>query len=66
MATVYLFLKMACVLVAALLIGNWFLAEVKRAKVEGAPWYQPYLTLPGGIIVAAVILVPIVLWYLDS
>ncbi len=66
MATVYLFLKMVCVLVAAMLIGNWFLAEVKRAKVEGAPWYRPYLTLPGGIIMAAVILVPIVLWYLDN
>ena len=45
--------KYAAVLVAAMIIGNWFLAEVKKAKLKNQPWYKPYLTIPGLIILAA-------------
>ena len=48
-------------LVAAILVGNWFLSEVKKARFKGAPWYQPYVSIPGLLIFLA-ILIPVVLW----
>jgi hypothetical protein len=45
--------KYAVVLIAATIIGNWFLAEVKKANRKQQPWYKPYLSLPGLIILAA-------------
>jgi hypothetical protein len=51
--------KYAAVLVAAMVIGNWFLAEAKKAKINQQPWYKPYLSIPGLIILAALSL-PIV------
>jgi hypothetical protein len=52
-------------LVAAILLGNWFMSEVKKARFKGAPWYQPYISIPGLLIILA-ILVPIVLWIIKS
>jgi hypothetical protein len=52
---------MAAVLIAAILIGNWFLAEVKKSKIKRAPWYTPYLSVPGLIILAALSL-PLLFW----
>ena len=45
--------KLVAVLVAASIIGNWFLAEVRKAKLRKEPWYKPYLSVPGLIILAA-------------
>ena len=45
--------KYVAVLVAAMIIGNWFLIEVKKAKFNKQPWYKPYLSVPGLIILAA-------------
>ena len=45
--------KYAGVLIAAIIIGNWFLAEVKKAQRQQQPWYKPYLSVPGLIILAA-------------
>ena len=45
--------KYAAVLAAAIIIGNWFLIEVKKAKLNRQPWYKPYLSVPGLIILAA-------------
>lgn len=56
MNTVFEILKMAAVLAAAFIVGNWFLSEVKKAKATGAPWYSPYLSAPGLIIIIAVLL----------
>jgi len=42
------------VLIAAILIGSWFLDEIKQAKIYNLPWYKPYLSLPGIIILIAV------------
>jgi len=58
-------LRMVAVLVAALVVGNWFLAEIKKAQRQGAPWYQPYFSIPGILIVLA-ILFPIVLWVINK
>ena len=55
--------KYIAVLVAAMIIGNWFLAEVKKAKFNKQPWYKPYGSLPGLIILAALGL-PLYLWLL--
>ena len=45
--------KYVAVLVAAMIIGNWFLAEVTKAKLNKQPWYKPYVSVPGLIILAA-------------
>ena len=45
--------KYVAVLVAAMVIGNWFLAEVKKANRNKLPWYKPYVSVPGLIILAA-------------
>jgi hypothetical protein len=49
----YMLVKYSAVLVAAIVIGNWFLAEVKKAKVKQQPWYKPYFSIPGLVILAA-------------
>ncbi len=54
-------LKLISVLVGAIILGNWFLAELRRARLKKLPWYTPYLSPPGLLIVAACIL-PIVYW----
>jgi hypothetical protein len=48
--------KYAGVLIAAVIIGNWFLAEVKKAQRQRQPWYKPYLSPPGLIILIAICL----------
>lgn len=52
---------MAAVLLAASLLGNWFLSELKKARVLQKPWYAPYLTLPGLLMIIA-LFIPIVVW----
>ena len=40
-------IKYAAVLVAAIIIGNWFLAEARKAKTNKEPWYKPYAIRAG-------------------
>ncbi|KPA09521.1 conserved hypothetical protein, membrane [Candidatus Magnetomorum sp. HK-1] len=47
-------LSFIAILVAAILIGNWFLDEIKQSKIKGLPWYQPYISIPGIIIMIAI------------
>jgi hypothetical protein len=54
-------IKVVAVLIAALIVGNSFLAELKKARAQGLPWYKPYLTLPGILILIIILVVPIVL-----
>jgi hypothetical protein len=53
--------KYGGVLIAAIIIGNWFLVEVKKAHRQQQPWYKPYLSVPGLIILAALSL-PLIYW----
>lgn len=53
-------LKAIPILVAALFLGNWFLSEVKKARAARKPWWAPYLTIPGVLIVAA-LMIPVFL-----
>jgi hypothetical protein len=64
-ATVTTIVKIIAPLVAAILLGNWFMSEVKKARFKGAPWYQPYLSIPGLLIILA-ILIPVILWIIKS
>lgn len=61
MPTLVQALKLAAVLLAATLLGNWFLAEVKKARHRNLPWYSVYLSPPGLLIIAAIV-VPLVYW----
>jgi H+/Cl- antiporter ClcA len=54
-------LKMAAVLLAASFLGNWFLSELKKARDLQKPWYVPYLTLPGLLMIFA-LFIPVVVW----
>jgi len=56
-------LKYIPVLIAAILLGNWFLAEVRKSRAAGASWYQPYTSLPG-ILVIIILIIPVILWLL--
>jgi hypothetical protein len=47
-------IKYVPVLAAAFLLGNWFMAEVKKAKIQQKPWYAPYLSIPGILILLAI------------
>ena len=58
-------IKYAAVLVAAMIIGNWFLTEARKAKSNKEPWYMAYLSLPGLIILAALSL-PLILLLIDN
>lgn len=54
MASFLEIIKYVPVLVAALLLGNWFMTEVKKAKIQQKPWYAPYLSIPGILILLAI------------
>ena len=54
-------LKFVAILVAAGVIGNWFLAEVKKSKIKQEPWYKPYFSIPGLIILGALSLPLVIL-----
>lgn len=58
-------LKFIPILIAAALLGNWFLSEFKRAKATGAPWYKAYISVPGLLILLAILVVPMVLWLMS-
>ena len=55
-------LRFIAPLVAAMLVGNWFLSEIKKARATNQPWYRPYVSIPGLLIIIAAILIPILLW----
>jgi hypothetical protein len=64
LSTIFGLLKAVAVLVAAILLGNWFLAEAKAARAKGRPKYAAYLTLPG-ILIVVVILLPVLMWLMS-
>jgi hypothetical protein len=58
-------IKYLPVLIAALLLGNWFLTEVKKAKIQQKPWYAPYLSIPGILILLAISLPIFIRFFLN-
>ncbi len=65
METLTTIVKIIAPLAAAILVGNWFMSEVKKARFKGAPWYQAYVSIPGLLIILA-ILIPVILWIIKS
>jgi hypothetical protein len=59
--TLLALIKIAAVLAGGLLLGRMFFEEVKKAKRNGAPWYTPYGTIPGILVLLALAL-PLVIW----
>ena len=53
-------LKYIAVLVASMIVGRSFLAEVKKAQALNLPWYRPYISLPGIVILLALSLTIVV------
>lgn len=53
-------IQMIAILVAAGLLGNWYLAEYRRVRATSLPWYRAYLTLPGIIIIIVIFLFPVI------
>ncbi|MDL2270138.1 hypothetical protein LJC41_09280 [Desulfosarcina sp. OttesenSCG-928-G17] len=51
-----LILKAISILAAAFLLGNWYLSEARKAKAAGKPWYASYFTLPGILIILALMI----------
>ena len=54
-------LKYLAVIIAAIIVGSSFLNKNRQAKRQGAPWYQPYLSVPG-LLILVVLLLPVVVW----
>lgn len=61
MATLFSLLKVSAVLIAAILIGNWYQSELKKMRAAGKQWYQIYTSLPGILILLALLL-PVIVW----
>ena len=58
-------IKIIPILIAAILLGNWFLAELKRANTTGKPWYTAYISAPGLLILLAILVIPVVRWLMS-
>jgi hypothetical protein len=58
-------LALSAPLLAAVILGNLFLTEVKKARTARAPWYAPYFTLPGLMVLAA-LCSPILIWLIKK
>ena len=58
-------IKIIPILIAAILLGNWFLSELKRANATGKPWYTAYISIPGLLILLAILVTPLVLWLMS-
>jgi hypothetical protein len=58
-------LKIIPILIAAMILGNWFLSEVKKNRKSETPWYAPYLSTPG-ILIFIIILIPVLIWILSD
>ena len=64
-ATLTTIVRIIAPLAAAILVGNWFMSEVKKARFKGDPWYQAYVSIPGLLIILA-ILIPVILWIIKT
>jgi len=65
MSSVVGILKLVSILTAAMLVGNMFLKEVKKAQAERKAWYTPYASVPGVLILLCLIL-PILAWIINK
>ncbi len=62
--TIASFIKFAAVLIAALLLGRWFDKERKISRMKGQPWFTPWRSTPGIVIIIVLILLIVLRIYL--
>lgn len=58
-------IQLIAVLVAAVVLGNWYLAEYRKARAANLPSYRAYFSLPGVLIVLLIVLLPILARYIQ-
>jgi hypothetical protein len=47
------------VILAACTLGNWYLAEYRKARASHLPSYRAYFSLPGICIILLILVLPI-------
>jgi hypothetical protein len=52
-------IQLIAVMLAACTLGNWYLAEYKKARATHLPAYRAYFSLPGILIILLIFLLPI-------
>jgi uncharacterized membrane protein YhdT len=52
-------IQLLAVVLAACILGNWYLSEYKKARSAGLPSYRAYFSLPGILIILLIFLLPI-------
>ena len=57
-------LQFISVLVAAGILGNWYLAEYRKARTQGLPLYRAYFSLPGILIILLILFLPVIARFL--
>ena len=66
MESLVLLLKMIVCLVGGVAVGRWFLAEARQRHAHRESLFKAYLSPPGLIILAVLIVLPIILWLTRS
>lgn len=62
MANLVLLLKMIACLLCGMAVGGWFLSKARAGHARGEPWYKAYASIPGLIILTALLVLPVILW----
>jgi hypothetical protein len=52
-------IQLIAVLLAACILGNWYLTEYKKARASHLPLYRAYFSLPGVLIILLILLLPL-------
>jgi hypothetical protein len=47
-----------------MILGNWFLSELRRVRMAKLPWYSVYISPPGILIIAIIALLPALIHFL--
>jgi len=55
-------IQAVCVLIAAGILGNWYLKEAQRIKKTSKPWYAVYFSAPGLLTIALLLLLPLAIY----
>jgi hypothetical protein len=52
-------IQLIAVLLAASILGNWYIAEYRKARAAHLPSYRAYFSIPGICIILLILLLPI-------
>ena len=57
-------IQFLAVMIAASILGRWYLSEYRRARLAGLPLLRAYFTLPGVLILVLIFALPIIVRYI--